>query len=179
MWLGILQLSVFVKIMSLLTGARISFLGKLNSVWTVLLLPLCDQARRTMVSVLQANLISCRVALCFVAFKRATLVSNLSTPNLKMESYRYSGKIRPGEGLIKTLAYPPFSMFCSDRMLIYYIHKSGCLKVMWPADDSSFSRPTSKAREKRPGNEIVTLALLIFFLYGSSKSYFALKISYR
>ena len=34
---------------SLLTGARISFLGdsflnKLNSVWAVLLLPLCDQA---------------------------------------------------------------------------------------------------------------------------------------
>ena len=155
MWLGILQLSVFVKIMSLLTGARISFLGKLNSVWTVLLLPLCDQARRTMVSVLQANLISCRVALCFVAFKRATLVSNLSTPNLKMESYRYSGKIRPGEALIKTLAYPPFLLFClSHRMGSYanLLHPQ-ILGVWWSCDrpmPGPFPVPPPKPLGKAP-----------------------------
>ena len=60
--------------MSLLTGARISFLGnsfwiiKLNSVWTVLLLPLCDQALKTMFSFLHANLISGRVGFVLSCF---------------------------------------------------------------------------------------------------------------
>ena len=31
----------------------------------------------------------------------------------------------------------------------------GCLVVMWPAADArAFSHPTSKAREKRPGDEV-------------------------
>ena len=29
-----------------------------------------------------------------------------------------------------------------------------CLMVMWPADARAFSGPTSKAREKRPGDEV-------------------------
>ena len=68
--------------MSLLTGARIIFLGTTFSLTVFGLfcynLPLCDQERRTMVSVLLADLISCWVALCFVAFTIAPLVSNLT-----------------------------------------------------------------------------------------------------
>ena len=45
------------------------------------------QLWRIVVSVLQTNLISCRVALCFVAFKRATLVSNLSCSLYWRERY--------------------------------------------------------------------------------------------
>ena len=45
------------------------------------------QLWRIVVSVLQTNLISFRVTLCFVAFKRATLVSNLSCSLYWRERY--------------------------------------------------------------------------------------------
>ena len=53
-----------------------------------------------------------------------------------MKSYRYSGKIRPGEALIKTLAYPPSSMFClSHRMRSYaYLLHPQILGVGWSCD---------------------------------------------
>ena len=62
--------------MSLLTGARIPFLcllGKENGVWTVLLLPLCDHARPWFRFFTQTSLVA-GLALCLVAFTRATLV---------------------------------------------------------------------------------------------------------
>ena len=74
-----------------------------------------------------------------------------------MEKYRYSGKIRPGEALIKTLVYPASSMFCLSYAMVCKFKtptNSGCLVVMWPADARAFSRPTSKAGEKRPGDEV-------------------------
>ena len=74
-----------------------------------------------------------------------------------MEKYRYSGKIRPGEALIKTLVYPASSMFCLSYAMVCKFKtptNSGRLVVMWPADARAFSRPTSKAGEKRPGDEV-------------------------
>ena len=56
--------------MSLLTGARISFLG--NRFWTVLLLPLCDQERPWFRFSTRTSLVA-GLALCLVAFTRATL----------------------------------------------------------------------------------------------------------
>ena len=35
---------------------------------------------------------------------------------------------------------------------------------MWPADARAFSRPAPKAREKRPGDEVVFLKVFVFFL---------------
>ena len=63
---------------SLLTGARISFLGdsflnKLNSVWAVLLLPLCDQ-RKPWFRFSKRTSSVAGLALCLVAFTRATLL---------------------------------------------------------------------------------------------------------
>ena len=70
-----------------------------------------------------------------------------------------SGKIRPSEALIKTLVYPPSSMFCLSYAIVCLFStptNSECLVVMWPDDARAFSRPTSKAREKSPGNEVAT-----------------------
>ena len=39
---------------------------------------------------------------------------------------------------------------------------SGCLVVMWPADARALTRPTSKAREKSPGDEVAPLLFLGF-----------------
>ena len=65
--------------MSLLAVARNSSLGnslnKLNSIWTVLLLPLCNQARpRFRFSTRTSSVVG--LALCLVAFTRATLISS-------------------------------------------------------------------------------------------------------
>ena len=46
---------------------------KLNSVWAVLLLPLCDQARLWLRFSTRNSLVAA-LALCLVAFTRATLV---------------------------------------------------------------------------------------------------------
>ena len=65
--------------MSLDWSGRISFLGnsfriiKLNSVWAVLLLPLCNQARPWLRFSTQTSLFAA-LALWLVTFTRATLV---------------------------------------------------------------------------------------------------------
>ena len=67
--------------MSLLTGARISFLGdsffnKLNSVWAVLLLPLCDQANHGFGS--PSELFSCRSGFVFSCFYKSNFLKMFS-----------------------------------------------------------------------------------------------------
>ena len=47
---------------------------------------------------------------------------------------------------------------CISHYVRGHVHKIGHnyngTVVMWPADSRAFSRPTSKAREKRPGDEV-------------------------
>ena len=89
LWLSRLQLSVFLKganykdNLSLLTGARISFLGntfwiKLNSVWTVLLLRLCDRARPWFRFSTRTSLTSCRVGFVLSCFYKSNFSCSLS-----------------------------------------------------------------------------------------------------
>ena len=50
-------------------------------------------------------------------------------------------------------------MFCLSYANLVHSN-SGCLVVMWPADARAFSRPTFKAREERPGDEVVSFLLI-------------------
>ena len=67
LWLSKLQLSVFLK-------GSVSLLNKLNSLWTVLLLPLCNQARPWFRFSTRTSSVA-GLALCLVAFTRATIIS--------------------------------------------------------------------------------------------------------
>ena len=86
-----------------------------------------------------------------------------------MESCRYSGKIRPGEALIKTLVYPPSSMFVYRMRWYANLVHPQILGVWWSCD-----RPMpgpSPAPPSKPGKSALgTMLRLIPPLKNSSYS---------
>ena len=75
-----------------------------------------------------------------------------------MESYRYSGKIRPSKALIKTLFYLPSLMFCVSYAIICYFSTPTNLGVWWSCDwlmPGPFPAPYSKATRKVPPEDEV------------------------
>ena len=69
---------------------------------------------------------------------------------------RYSGKIWPGEALIKTLFYPPSSIFCVSYVIICWF--STTLGVWWSCDwtmPRPFPTPLLKAGKSALGTRLV------------------------
>ena len=74
--------------------------------------------------------------------------------NGKLPFYEYVGKTWPGEALIKTLVYPPCSMFCYPQIL----------GVWWSCDrpmSGPFPAPPPKPGKKRPGDEDETRLVIV------------------